>query len=147
MAHPNLISSTLVAEPIVVVARRGHPLIKKGRLEPIDLRDETVILAEPGCSYRIILENILSGANVYCETVLEIGSIEAMKQCAISGLGITFLPRIAVDKELESGQLVDLHWTGEEFNTVIQLAYHKDKWLSPVLSAFLTVTKEVLGSD
>lgn len=145
--HPNLITFTLIAEPIIAVSKRGHPLIQKGGLEPIDLRDEMVILAEPGCSYRIILENILSAANVYLETVLEIGSIEAMKQCAISGLGITFLPRVAVEKELESGQLFDLHWIGEEFNTVIQLGYHKDKWLSPVLRAFLSVTKEILGSE
>lgn len=120
-------------------------MIDKGYVEPSDLREQTVILAEPGCSYRIILESILSSSNVYPETVLEIGSVVAMTQCAISGLGITFLPRIAVEKELESGRLVDLHWSGEDFGTVIQLVYHKDKWLSPALRAFLTVTKEILA--
>lgn len=146
LIHPNLNVVTLLEEPIVAVAGRGNHLIEKGRLEATDLREETVILAEPGCSYRIILEGILSSANIYPETVLEIGSVVAMMQCAISGLGVTFLPQIAVTKELKSGGLVDLNWIGEDFNTVIQLAYHKDKWLSPALSAFIAVTKEFIGS-
>jgi Transcriptional regulator len=145
MFHPHLIACTLMEEPIVAVAANGHPLIRKGRLEPGDLIDETVILAEAGCSYRIILDNILSGANVFLETFLEIGSVEAMKKCAVSGIGLTFLPRVAVERELEAGQLIDLNWAGEDFGTVIQLAYHKDKWLSPVLSSFLAVTKEILA--
>ena len=144
IANPNLITTTLLEEPIVAVAGVGHPLIEKGYVEPSDLREQSVILAEPGCSYRIILESILSASNVYLETVLEIGSVVAMTQCAISGLGVTFLPKSAVEKELEIGQLVDLHWSGEDFGTVIQLAYHKDKWLSSALRAFLTVTKEIL---
>jgi Transcriptional regulator len=145
--NPNLITTMLLGEPIVAVTGVGHPLIEKGYVEPSDLREQTVILAEPGCSYRIILESILSSSNVYPETVLEIGSVAAMTQCAISGLGIAFLPRVAIEKELEIGQLVDLHWSGEDFNTVIQLAYHKDKWLSSALKAFLTVAKEVFSNQ
>ncbi len=143
--HPNLVTVTLHDEPIVAIAKRGHHIIKKGRIEPADLREETVILAEPGCSYRTILEGILSSANVYPETVLEIGSVVAMKQCTISGLGITFLPKVAIEEELKSSQLIDLNWAGEDFNTVIQLAYHKDKWLSPALNAFQSITKEFMG--
>lgn len=147
IAHAELITTTLIDEPMVAVARVGHPLEAKGMLEPNDLREETLILPECGCSYRIILENILSSSNIYLETVLEFGSVNAMMQCAISGLGITFLPRIAVAKELSTGQLIDLHWSGPAFGTVIQIAYHKDKWLSPALTAFLSLTKEVFRSQ
>lgn len=142
VAHPDLITFTLLAEQIAAVAGAGHHLIAKGKLEPNDLRRETVILAEQACSYRIILENILSRSGIFPETVLELGSVTAMMKCAISGLGITFLPQIAISKELENGQLVDLNWTGEDFGMVIQLAYHKNKWLSPALKAFIDIIKK-----
>lgn len=145
ITNPNLLTTLLLEEPIVAATGVGHPLIEKGYVEPSDLREQTVILAESGCSYRIILESILSSSNIYPETVLEIGSVAAMTQCAISGLGIAFLPRIAIEKELEIGQLVDLNWAGEDFGTIIQMAYHKDKWLSPALKAFLDVTKTVFA--
>lgn len=142
--HSELVIQPLVAEPIIAVARPDHPLKDKETIEPADLQGESLILAERGCSYRMILENILSRFSIYPETILELGSVTAMMQCAKSGLGITFLPRVAVAKELEAGQLVDLNWAGEDFDTVIQLAYHKDKWLSPTLRTFLTVTRKIL---
>jgi ribosome-binding protein aMBF1 (putative translation factor) len=39
---------------------------------------------------------------------------------------------------------MDLRWCGEDFATVIQAAYHKDKWLAPNLAAFLNLTKELI---
>jgi DNA-binding transcriptional LysR family regulator len=144
VAHPELITHTLFSEPMVLVAGADHPLIKKGTIHPTDLHGESLILSESGCSYRVVFENILSNAGVYPSSILEFSSVSAMKQCAISGLGITLLPRIAVTAEITTGQLVDLHWSGHDFGIVAQVAYHKDKWLSPALSAFYNVTTEIL---
>ncbi len=141
--HIELIATTISAEPMVVVAAAGHPLTTKGTVKPIDLQGSTLILSEPKCSYRIIWENILSNSGVQPETILEFSSVAAMKQCAINGLGITLLPKVAITQELASGQLVDLHWVGEDFGIVTQIAYHKNKWLSPALTAFLSLTKEL----
>lgn len=143
-AHAELITTTLHAEPMVVVTGAGHPLIKKGTVVPADLQLETLIVAEHSCGYCAIWKDMLSKVGVYPETVLEFSSVTAMKQCAISGLGITLLPRAAVAQELATGQLVDLHWTGEDFGIVTQIAYHKNKWLSPALDAFLSLTQELL---
>lgn len=42
---------------------------------------------------------------------MEANSIQAIKQLAISGMGITLLPRIAVEEELNRNLLVELDWT------------------------------------
>lgn len=63
--------------------------------------------------------------------------MEAIKKTVISGLGVTLLPRLTVEKELTEGLLTDLRWNGPEFNMVTQVSYHKDKWISPALEAFL----------
>lgn len=142
--HPELVTHTLFPEPMVLVAGADHPLIKKGTLTPQDLHNESLILSEIGCSYRIILENILALKRVYPASILDFSSVSAMKQCAISGLGITLLPKIAVTNELATGQLVDLNWNGPDFGISAQIAYHKDKWLSPALAAFFNLTTELL---
>jgi DNA-binding transcriptional LysR family regulator len=59
-------------------------------------------------------------------------------------MGMTFLPAITVERELEEQSLVALSWEGQEFSVVTQMLWHKDKWLSPALQAFLTVAREVL---
>jgi DNA-binding transcriptional LysR family regulator len=60
---------------------------------------------------------------------------------------MTFLPAITVERELEEQSLVALSWEGQEFSVVTQMLWHKDKWLSPALQAFLTVAREVLQSS
>ncbi len=83
-------------------------------------------------------------AGVRPGSVLEFGSIEAIKKCVIQQLGVTLLPRMAVEGELSRGELKDLHWQGPDFDTSTQVVYHKDKWISPALSAFLKLSREML---
>lgn len=145
--YHELITKTLRVEPMVVASGAGHSLIEKGTVAPVDLQGETLIVAERSNGYSMIWENMLSKAGAYPETVLELSSVTAMKQCAICGLGITLLPKVAIAQELKTGKLVDLHWTGEDFGIVTQIAYHKNKWLSPAIASFLSLTKELLQSE
>lgn len=112
---------------------------------PADLRNETLILAKRSCGYGSVWENILTKAGVYPGTILEVSSTTAMKQCAISGLGITLLPRYAIEENLSAGTLVNLHWTGDDFGIISQVAYHKNKWLSPSLTSFLALVEELFN--
>ena len=42
------------------------------------------------------------------------------------------------------GRLVALPWAGSQYSVVTQVAWHKDKWLSPALQAFLDLTRSTL---
>lgn len=77
--------------------------------------------------------------------MLEFDSIEAIKKCVTQQLGATLLPRMAVEGELIRGELTDLQWQGPDFDTNTQIVYHKDKWISPALSAFLKLSREMLA--
>lgn len=91
-----------------------------------------------------MLEEILSREGVRPGLVLEFGSVEAIKRCVASGLGITFLPRVTLESELNDGRLADLGWKGPEFNIVTQIALHKDKWITPAPGAFPDLSREKL---
>jgi len=52
---------------------------------------------------------------------------------------------MAVERELASGQLMALPWVDAEFHVMAQMLWHRKKWLSPALRAFLTMAREVLG--
>ncbi|URZ14096.1 LysR family transcriptional regulator [Clostridium felsineum] len=131
-------------EPMVLLAYPGHPLIEKDIVYPEDIAEEPLILTEMGCSYRAVFENILSSYNIKPKLVLETGSVQAIKQFTMSGLGITLLPRVAVEEEIKDGKLVPLKWGGPGFGIISQVLYHKDKWISPALNAFLRLSKKVI---
>lgn len=77
-------------------------------------------------------------------TTLEFSSIEAVKQCVMTGLGLTILPAVAVSTEIAQGRLCKLPWRGPDLTVVTHMVWHKDKWLSPALDAFLSLTREML---
>lgn len=129
-------------EPMVLLAYSGHPLVNKKEVYPKDIENEPLILTETGCSYRASFENIMTDNNISINTVLETGSVQAIKQFTMSGLGITLLPKVAVEDEIKNGRLIPLNWKGPDFGIVSQVLYHKDKWISPALRAFLDLSKK-----
>ncbi len=111
---------------------------------------ETMLLTEMGCSYRNHLEAQLQQEGVLPSQMIEFASIEAIKQCVMAGLGITFLPKMVVEKELESGNLVELPSTIDLAPIYTDIAWHKDKHMHAYLQDFIAIAKlsyEAFGNE
>ena len=143
----DFITEIVFDEEMLLLTAPGHPLINKEVVYPKDIENEPLILTELGCSYRAVFENILRSNNIKPNMILETGSVQAIKQFTMSGLGLTLLPRVAVKEELAQGKMVTLNWSGPDFGIVSQVLYHKDKWLSPALKAFLNLSRNMLYKD
>ncbi|WP_245891036.1 LysR substrate-binding domain-containing protein [Desmospora activa] len=50
---------------------------------------------------------------------------------------------MAVKTELERGELVSLPWEMPDLSIVTQMVWHKEKWLSPAINAFLDVARTI----
>jgi DNA-binding transcriptional LysR family regulator len=105
-----LVFEVLRQENILLLAHPEHRLLRKESVCPADLDGETLLVTEPGCSYRSILEQALGKAGI-ANPKIEFASVEAIKQCAMAGLGVTLLPEMAVKTELERGLLAALPWS------------------------------------
>lgn len=144
ITDPGIHTESLCPEPMRVLAPPDHPLTSYPVVAPNDFVGETLLLTEPGCSYRTMFEQALGTAGVHAPHV-EFFSVEAIKQCVQAGLGITLLPAMAVQDELAQGTLVALPWSGPAFPVVMQLAWHQDKWLSPALFGFIEEARRYLA--
>ena len=81
------------------------------------------------------------------EGALEVGSIEAVKQCAMAGMGVGILPKIAVTAELEQRLLVRLPWAGPELASYTQMIRNKARWTLPASSALWNLANQTLGTE
>jgi DNA-binding transcriptional LysR family regulator len=81
------------------------------------------------------LEHSLASAGARPAAVLEVTSVEAIKQCVMVGMGIAVLPEMATRAEVEQGQVSVLPWRLSDVQLIAQLVWHKEKWLSPALHA------------
>lgn len=96
-------------EPYIGVYAPGALLEIPEYLE--DIQKEHLIIREKGSGTREILERHLEERNFKLEDfeyITEIGNIHALKKMVEEKMGITFLYKIAVKKELEQGVLKEL---------------------------------------
>ena len=141
------ISDVELPEPMLILAYPGHPLTNKDKVFPRDIENESLILTETGCSYRAAFERILKDNGIKPSITLETGSVQAIKQFTMSGLGITVLPEVAVQNEVNSKKLIPLNWVGPDLNIISQVIYHKDKWISPALREFIVLSNKFLKAN
>ncbi|KEO83932.1 LysR family transcriptional regulator [Tumebacillus flagellatus] len=138
----DLHAEVLMPEPICLIAPPQHPLAARKAVYPHDLKDETLFLTEVGCTYRTLFEQQLNAVGIYLDQQLEFGSLEAIKQCVITGIGLAQLPQVVIQNELADNRLVALPWAGSAVDVHTILLYHKSKWISPAMRAFLTITHD-----
>lgn len=141
----DMVTHILFEEPMAVIAAPFHPLAKRQQVYPLDLAGESLVLTVEGCNYRRIFESILAQSGAKPASVIGVNSNEVIKRFVCDGWGIGFLPQIVVQKELAADQLVELRWAGPPFSIHAQLIYHKDKWLSSAMKAFINTTKAVFS--
>jgi len=140
----HLSSISMRSEDIYLFATADHPLTNARKVFPKDLLDQTLLLTEAGCGYRKKLDMQLAAANVRPQHVTEFSSVEAIKQCVQAGMGIGLLPEIVIACELKKKQFMLMNWHGAKMNIATHIVWHKDKWISPSMQAFLDVLKEKL---
>ncbi|MEH7388796.1 LysR family transcriptional regulator [Bacillus sp. JJ1503] len=102
----------------------------------------TVLYTERSCSYKSVFDHYINFKQVDVKESLDFQSIEAIKQCVRSGLGISLVPYFSVKEELESQKLHGEEVEPEHPAISTFLAYHKDKWLSPSIISMITLIKK-----
>ncbi|HEV2273919.1 MAG TPA: LysR family transcriptional regulator [Acidobacteriaceae bacterium] len=132
------------SEDIYLFGTPNHSLSGLKRVYPKDLADQPMLLTESGCCYREKLNMQLASAKVRLQHITEFSSVEAIKQCVSAGMGFGFLPEIVIACELKKGQFATLNWQGAKTSIATHIVWHKDKWISPGMQAFIEIVKEKL---
>jgi DNA-binding transcriptional LysR family regulator len=143
-ASSSIKSIRLRTEQVLLLSDASHPLAGQPKVKPADLIGQNLLLTEAGCSYREKLDRALALSNIRPSNVTEFHSVEALKQCIALGMGIGLLPAIVVARELRQNHLKTLHWTGPSLDIDTHILWHKDKWISPAMAAFMELVKEKL---
>ena len=140
-------SIRLKMERVLLLAEPGHPLATRATVKPADLAGQNLLLTEAGCGYREKLDRALALQNVRPANITEFSSVEAIKQCVAVGMGLGLLPAIVVTRELRQRQLKALHWAGPSLDIATHILWHKDKWVSPAMAAFMELVREKLEDE
>lgn len=134
----------LSEEQVVAVVAPGSELLKLPGAElQRRLRTET-LLCDSLHSYHFAIRAWSEGQRKSMD-ILELGSVDAAKRCAASGLGFAILPAFAVKHELAANALAALD-LGLTDRVYIQILSPRDRIVLPAAEEFIRLSRGVWAS-
>ncbi|UTG99811.1 LysR family transcriptional regulator [Macrococcoides canis] len=100
------------------------------------LEANNIIFTEIGCYYRSAFERILNQYSIMPSETMTLDNIESIKQCVINDLGISVLPLIAIQNEINNKQLYSFTLPSKISSHIL---YHKNKTMTPAIQAFIKI--------
>lgn len=141
--NPNLVINKINEENIVIVGNKDFDFNKLDLINKNHNIEQCIILNEKDCSYRRSFENYLNSKKITANNTMELWSIEAIKQCVKSDLGISILPEITVKDDIQNGELKSINCDFLDNKICSLFVYHKNKWISQALGKFITMCKDL----
>ena len=149
MQHPDVDALHLYDEEAVLVAHPERPFAKTGAAAMAQVAEEPLIVydpGDPGSSYFQFINRVCRDARVTPKVEMNLNSVEAAKNMVQLGLGISFLPRSGVRRELDSGSLALIALA--EAPAALLPTYvllRRSQQHGPVAVAFLRLLQETYG--
>lgn len=119
-----------------------------GELHLVDLENEPLILFPRGSGFRDFLELTFRTHHFLPKVTMELDSIEGIKQMVSIGMGLSFLPEVALNPELANGELKTFKVTDlENLHRTTYLIYLPERSWTAAMKGFVGILKENLRFD
>ena len=123
--------------PMHFVAASSSKFAGTKHLSIRDIISEPFILTEYGQGYRRVFDRELAKKSLEITPVLEIGRTDIITSMIAQSNMISFLPDFVTKPLIDTGALCYLNVDDMNIDIWKQLIYHKNKWLSKSLKAFI----------
>lgn len=104
------------------------------------LSKQRFILTEQGEAYRKKLDYLLLENGIHVYPSIEFSDPNQIIQLIEKNIGISFLPLFCAIKKINENKLFIVETELPKVEMYCQLYYHKNKWISPQINAFLDYT-------
>jgi DNA-binding transcriptional LysR family regulator len=137
--HPEIDSLHLFNDDLSLVVAPGHPFARKGSVSLGEAGKEPFLFFERTSSYHTLIYSMFLRAGVVPESVMELDSMEASKHMVEAGLGVSILPVISIQREVETGSLVMVNLKDMEQAAQRDVGVHvlRGRTLAPPIRDFL----------
>ena len=140
LRHPDIVSTPLYEDRLVLVVRPQHAFAARGRIRLEEIAGEQLVTFDRTSSYTELTNALFRGAGVQPLGVMELDNTEAAKKMVQQGFGVALLPQTSVTAELATGTLrrVEIE-DAEPVRRQLVAIRRRDRAPGAVVEAFLAV--------
>lgn len=134
--HSDLVSHDVFQEELVLISD-----MKETSLE--QLKNEPFLCFSKGCGYRARLENWYKDENIQPQKVMEFGTLETILSSVTVGLGVTFVPKSAVEHLVKKGQ-IQCHTLPKKYSEINTIFIRRsDSYLTSTIEKFIETIEAI----
>jgi len=135
----DLVSRLLFRDELILVVPPSHPLARTKSVVLPQLGTEKFVGHLARTPSRNHLVDLFAREGVPLDLVMELSSLETVKDFVKGGDGVAILPRMACTRELEAGELCSPQVRGMCIGRDIRVSYPRTRTHSPAAAAFLAL--------
>lgn len=137
VAHPALEVRSFGEDEMVLIVPPDHPWARRGVTDLDELRGAPLLRREAGSATQALVDSALERAGTTMGVAAELGSNEALKEAVLGGLGVAWVPRLAVARELASEDLAAVSVPGLGVRRTLSVVRPAGRTLPPAGRAFI----------
>jgi DNA-binding transcriptional LysR family regulator len=148
LQHPEVETISLRDDPLLLVAhpKRGSKYSRRAKLEQV--ASWPLIFYERGSSDWTLTHSLFRTAGLVPNVALEVDSIETAKRMVERGLGVSFLPQIAVGREIHTHRLFTVKLLdAEPLRRSLDVIHPRHRPLRTEVRAFLQTVREAANEN
>ena len=136
-AYSELNAVSLARHKMFLVAPPDHALAQMERISPHELEKHSFIGYHEGMHTRSMVDALFKRMSLNIEYAIESSNSATIKQMVLAGMGLAFLPEIAVTAELRRGQLARLDVPPLVMHQDVTLYTRKNRTLTRTATEFV----------
>jgi DNA-binding transcriptional LysR family regulator len=127
----------LPADKLVLICAPEHPLAQRRFIDINELNDQRFIAYTKGIASQRAMDRIFQEHNVRVKVVMEFDNIETIKRSVEINAGISIVPLLSVQKEVQNQTLVQIHFTDKSFYRPLGIIVRRKQSLSRAARKFI----------
>jgi DNA-binding transcriptional LysR family regulator len=148
VSHPDVRTTTLYQDELVLVVSSDHRFAKRGSVHIDELTSDSLILFDRDSGYYGMIVSLFRDIGMGPLQQMQLDNIEASKKMVEANLGIALLPDVSVEREIRLGTLHKIHIeSAEPLTRSIAVMYRRGKPQSGPMAAFLELLAEMYHKD
>jgi LysR family transcriptional regulator, transcriptional activator of the cysJI operon len=122
---------SLPADSLVLICAPDHPFARRRHIDLKRLDGQNFVAFEKNIASRRALDQIFNENGIHVNIVAEFSNIETIKRSVELGIGISIVPLMSVQRELQSGALAQAQFTRGHFVRPLGIIVRSGHALTP----------------
>lgn len=138
--NPDIHACPLSRHPVVLIMNKTHPFAERKRIKLTDMDGQRFVQRELGSTTRLAFENALKQSGVVIDTVIEMGSREAVWLAVAQGIGLGVVSNIEFNPH---PKIKAMEISDTEIYTTAHVTCLNDRKDSKIISTFFEIAQSM----